>query len=124
MEAIRPLRLRLRLTTTHGVVMGPGRADLLTLIAQTGSIAEAGRQMKMSYRRAWALVESMNASFSTALVETSKGGAERGGARLTKLGETLLAAYRELEVTNHKAALPALDLFESVLVVPPAAKPG
>lgn len=104
--------------------MGPGRADLLALIAQTGSIAAAGRQMNMSYRRAWTLVEAMNSSFTTPLVETSKGGAERGGAKLTALGTALLAAYRELEATTQRAGSEQLQLFDSVLVVPPTAKPG
>lgn len=121
METTSPpkLRLRLRLTSAHGIVMGPGRADLLALIAQTGSIAAAGRQMKMSYRRAWTLVEAMNRTFDTALVETSKGGAEHGGARLTPLGVSLLAAYRALEAATANAGGEQLERFEAALAVPP-----
>lgn len=124
MESIKNLRLRLRLTSAHGLVMGPGRADLLALIAQTGSIAAAGRQMNMSYKRAWTLVEAMNHTFTGPLVETSKGGAGHGGARLTELGVTLLQAYRELEKATKVAGIDQLDLFESVLEVPPVAKPS
>lgn len=101
--------------------MGPGRADLLAFIAQTGSIAAAGRQMKMSYRRAWTLVEAMNRSFNGALVETSKGGAVRGGAKLTPLGLSLLAAYRALEATTREAGAETLALFEAALKPPPNA---
>lgn len=122
MEAIRNLRLRIRLTSEHGVVMGPGRADLLELIAQTGSIAASGRQMKMSYRRAWSLVESMNSTFHAPLVETSKGGAERGGAKLTPLGASLLAAYRALEAATTKTGTEQLACFQSALT-PPQPKP-
>lgn len=118
METSTTMRLRLRLTTTQGIVMGPGRADLLALIAETGSIAAAGRQMKMSYRRAWTLVEAMNSSFNGALVETSKGGAVRGGARLTPLGLSLLAAYRALETVTREAGAEKLALFETALKPP------
>lgn len=118
MDVINPLRLRVRLTSQHGITMGPGRADLLTLIAQTGSISAAGREMKMSYKRAWTLVESMNNTFTSPLVETSKGGAERGGAHLTALGATLLAAYKQLEAATQAAAAPGLEIFEAALQPP------
>jgi len=95
--------------------MGPGRADLLALIAETGSIAAAGRRMGMSYRRAWSLVESMNSSFTAPLVETAKGGAERGGARLTALGQELLAAYRSLEAVIPVAGHEELDRFDAAM---------
>lgn len=74
--------------------------------------------MKMSYRRAWTLVEAMNNTFDTALVETSKGGAEHGGARLTPLGASLLAAYRALEATTKDAGCEQLEQFEAALAVP------
>ncbi|MGE4480493.1 winged helix-turn-helix domain-containing protein [Acidocella sp.] len=118
------LRLRLRLNGTQGIVMGPGRADLLALIAETGSIAAAGRRMDMSYKRAWSLVDSLNTSFTAPLVETAKGGAGHGGARLTALGEELLAAYRELETVTRTAGSVFLTRFETSLAVPPGAKPG
>ncbi|MBU6448808.1 MAG: LysR family transcriptional regulator [Rhodospirillales bacterium] len=118
-----PLKLRLRLNGPHGIVMGPGRADLLSFIAQTGSIAAAGRRMGMSYKRAWNLVESLNTTFSAPLVETAKGGAAHGGARLTKLGTELLAAYRALEDATQAAGAEALHRIESALSVPPAQNP-
>ncbi len=123
MENTRPFRLRLRLTGSHGIVMGPGRADLLAMIAETGSIAAAGRRMGMSYKRAWSLVESLNSCFTAPLVETAKGGATHGGAKLTTLGEELLASYQELERAALTSGAAALDRFESVLAVPPPAKP-
>jgi molybdate transport system regulatory protein len=119
----RPFRLRLRLSGPQGIIMGPGRADLLALIAETGSIAAAGRRMGMSYKRAWGLVESLNASFSAPLIETAKGGAAHGGAKLTPLGEELLAAYQELEQAALEAGATALDRFEAVLAVPPVPNP-
>src|SRR5256885_16876967 len=67
------------------VAIGPGRADLLSAIARTGSISAAAREMKMSYRRAWLLVEAMNVAFRRALVETLTGGRSGGGARGTEV---------------------------------------
>lgn len=119
MSEERKFRLRLRLTNETGIVMGPGRADLLDLIAETGSIAAAGRRMGMSYRRAWSLVESLNSSFNAPLVETAKGGAERGGARLTKLGQELLAAYRALMTAAENAGQKELARFEAAMLPPP-----
>jgi molybdate transport system regulatory protein len=91
------LTLRIRLMRGEEVVFGPGRADLLAAIRDTGSIAAAGRRMGMSYKRAWALVEVMNAMFAAPLVEAAKGGAGGGGARITPVGALVLAAYRGIE---------------------------
>ena len=89
--------VRLRVVLAPGVALGPGKADLLDGIRETGSIAAAGRRMKMSYRRAWSLVEAMNAAFEAPVVETSRGGAEGGGARLSETGEAVLALYRRMQ---------------------------
>ncbi|MEX2518769.1 MAG: LysR family transcriptional regulator [Paracoccaceae bacterium] len=78
-------------------MLGPGKADLLELIAETGSISAAGRRMGMSYKRAWSLVEVMNAIFRAPLVVSSRGGAKGGGAALTDEGVAVLAAYRRVE---------------------------
>src|SRR6185503_9873088 len=64
----------LRVTFTADFYMGPGRADLMELIAETGSIAAAGKRMGMSYKRAWGLVQALNEGFGAPLVETSRGG--------------------------------------------------
>ena len=91
----------LRVTLDEIAYMGPGRADLLEEIAQTGSISAAGKRMRMSYRRAWTLVEALNEGFGTPLVEKHRGGNEKGGASLTPLGEEVLARYRHMQ---HAAA--------------------
>lgn len=94
-------RLRIRLIFDDipdaGLKVGPGKADLLELIAQTGSISAAGREMGMSYKRAWSLVEEMNAAFAKPLVLSSRGGAKGGGAALTETGRQVLTAFRTLE---------------------------
>jgi molybdate transport system regulatory protein len=76
---------------------GPGRADILAAIEREGSISAAGRSLGMSYRFAWALVESMNNCFAERLVESERGGKRGGGAALTDAGRRVLEAYRALE---------------------------
>lgn len=90
------VRLQIRLILPGGKTFGPGKADLLELIDSLGSIAAAGRSMKMSYKRAWSLVEEMNASFEHPLVIAGRGGAEGGGAQVTALGREVLKRYRAL----------------------------
>lgn len=90
-------RLRIRIVFGDDAMLGPGKADLLERIRETGSISAAGRAMGMSYKRAWMLVETMNAAFREPLVDASRGGAAGGGARLTEAGQAVLAHYRKLE---------------------------
>lgn len=97
-------RLRLRLVFRPGAMLGPGKADLLEAIRETGSISAAGRRMKMSYKRAWTLVETLNGMFASPLVASARGGAKGGGAHLTEAGERVLAAYRRIEERSANAA--------------------
>ncbi|MWD29248.1 LysR family transcriptional regulator [Aquicoccus sp. SCR17] len=102
-EASDPPDFRIRILFGPGAMMGPGKAELLERIARTGSIAAAGREMKMSYKRAWQLVETMNAMFRAPVVESSRGGAKGGGARVTETGAEVLEAYRALEAEARAA---------------------
>lgn len=102
--------LRLRIVYGDAFMIGPGKAELLQRIRDTGSISAAGRGMGMSYKRAWSLVEEMNAAFTTALVDSARGGAGGGGARLTETGEAVLAAYRRAEAAAIAAS--AADVAE------------
>ena len=91
------VKVPVRLMLDDTIAIGPGKADLLAAIQATGSISGAARQMKMSYRRAWMLVETMNGCFDQALVSTARGGRSGGGAKLTEHGETVLNAYVEMQ---------------------------
>ena len=95
--------IRLRVVLEPDIAIGPGKADLLEGIRRTGSIAAAGREMSMSYKRAWTLVESMNECFKEPLVQANRGGNERGGAQLTRTGERVLETYRRMETQSRKA---------------------
>lgn len=108
-------KLRLKLTFENGLTMGPGKADLLQGIAEAGSISAAGRRMKMSYKRAWMLVEEMNAAFVAPLVESSRGGASGGGAKLTEAGETVLAEFRSLERMVFESGAPQISALRAML---------
>jgi molybdate transport system regulatory protein len=103
--------IKIRLHNQDAIALGPGKADLLDAIVQHGSISAAGRAMGMSYKRAWDLVNTMNLSFSKPLVTTVKGGSHGGGAEVTEFGQTILAAYRELE---KKAYLSIVDDIEKM----------
>jgi molybdate transport system regulatory protein len=87
--------VRVRILLGSTVAIGPGKADLLAAIAETGSISAAARRMRMSYRRAWLLVQTMNECFAEPLVAAAKGGASGGGASLTETGWSVLARYRD-----------------------------
>jgi len=99
-ETYRP-RLRIRIVFGDHEMIGPGKAELLERIDRCGSIAAAGREMGMSYKRAWELVGTLNAMFREPLVESTRGGPGGGGAVLTQAGREVLELYRAFE---HEAA--------------------
>lgn len=102
--------LLLRVLSGKDPAMGPGKAQLVTLIADTGSISQAARKMGMSYRRAWQLVEALNKSFCEPVVLTAVGGKRGGGAVVTEFGKQLVAQYRGMEAKA--SAVIADDLEE------------
>ena len=81
----------------HGHRLGAGKVQLLEYIAETGSISAAAKKMKMSYRRAWLLIDELNQMFAKPCVESSTGGAGGGGAKVTDFGRKIITAFRALE---------------------------
>src|SRR5260221_12082222 len=98
----RALVPKIRILIGAIVAIGPGRADLLGAITRTGSISAAAREMKMSYRRAWLLVEAMNSAFRRPLVETLTGGDGGGGARADQIGEGVLSQQHAIETKGER----------------------
>lgn len=94
---------RLRVLFSELTALGPGRAELMERIARTGSISAAAREMGMSYRRAWLLVEATNSAFVEPLVSTNTGGSGGGGAQLTDFGMSILGRYRAMELKAAQA---------------------
>lgn len=84
--------------------VGPGKIALLEHIDSSGSLSEAARELKMSYRRAWLLLEDLNTSFQQPVAQMSVGGRGGGGAALTAFGCELVASYRTLEAHIRKRA--------------------
>jgi molybdate transport system regulatory protein len=106
---------KIRILIGAVVAIGPGKADLLTAIARTGSISAAAREMKMSYRRAWLLVEAINSAFRRPLIETLTGGRSGGGARVTRLGEEVLRRYRAMESKAASSVAPELKRLSRLI---------
>ncbi len=88
-----------------GHAVGPGKISLLEHIDEGGSLSQAARDLDMSYRRAWQLLKSMNASFRERVAVSCKGGRGGGGATLTAFGKELIRSYRafEVEMQGHAA---------------------
>ena len=119
MPLVGPLKLKAQLLCGDELAMGPGKADLLDAIQSEGSISGAGRRLGMSYRRTWLLVDAMNRCWSEPLVEATPGGGEHRGARVTAVGQEVLAAYRALEAAVAKAAEGPLQALKPKLLDEP-----
>jgi len=100
---VKPIvRFRVDFDSAHSV--GPGKIELLEHIRETGSLSQAGREIGMSYRRAWLLLDSLNTTFREPVVATSIGGKAGGGATLTEFGARLVEIYRQLEADFNSTA--------------------
>lgn len=98
-------RVKITIIFESGARIGPGKARLLESIRDTGSISAAARDMGMSYKRAWVLLDSMNQAFTEPLVAAAPGGAGGGGAALTEFGAELLERYRRLQLLADAQAI-------------------
>src|SRR5215210_8856415 len=90
-------RLRVSIVFESGARIGPGKARLLESIRDTGSISAAAREMGMSYKRAWLLLDSINQTFTEPVVMAATGGSGGGGATLTPFGAEVLERYRRMQ---------------------------
>jgi molybdate transport system regulatory protein len=97
---------------------GPGRIELLTRVAEHGSITKAAKAMAMSYKAAWDAIDQMNSLAGEPLVERTTGGKGGGSTHLTPRGRQLVANFRLIEAEhrrlldqlNHQAAGLGQDL--------------
>jgi molybdate transport system regulatory protein len=106
---------RFRVMRGKDVALGPGKADLLEQLEKTGSLNQAAEQMGMSYMRGWTLLKTMNRCFREPLVESSRGGAGGGGAKLTDAGRRVLGLYRDLEAAAAHATKDSWKQLEALL---------
>ena len=107
-------RLTIRIDLSGHGAIGPGKIRLLELVGESGSISAAGRAMKMSYRRAWMLIDNLNRCFRSPVVETQLGGTRGGGAVLSAFGHDVIARYRAIEQAAAKATATKLAALDAV----------
>jgi molybdate transport system regulatory protein len=106
---------RFRILCDGEIAFGPGKAELLRHIEQTGSLREAAARMDISYMRAWTLIKTMNQCFCEPLVNLSRGGPLGGGAVLTEAGHRALALYSKIESASRRAAQASWMRLERML---------
>lgn len=108
------IRVRVWVERNGAELLGPGRLELLEAIDRWHSISAAARNIGISYRHAWLLVDGVNRAAGKPLVESAVGGKRGGGARLTELGAAAVATFRELEREMHAAAAQVLPRVVNV----------
>ena len=104
-------RAVVRIDRGNLVALSEAGADLLEQIHATGSLSEAARRLRYSYRRAWMLLDAMNRRWDAPLVTTSVGGKRGGGAALTDLGDRVLRSFRDLQLHVEAALDHATENF-------------
>ena len=118
--------VRFRVDFGRDGAIGPGKINLLEHIGSGGSLSQAARELGMSYRRAWQLLASLNASFNERVVLSERGGRGGGGAQLTPFGRLLVRVYREFDAELQQRAArsfaPVAARARRVAPAPPAAR--
>jgi molybdate transport system regulatory protein len=114
--------VRFRIDFAAHSSVGPGKIHLLEAIRDSGSLSQAARDMGMSYRRAWLLVESLRQSFREPVTVASTGGKDGGGMQVTEFGDALIKSYRQLE--RDLAALAARSFHAIIPTVIQHSKAG
>ena len=96
--------------------LGRGRVELLQRIAETGSISQAAKAMKMSYKAAWDAVDAINRAWGKPLVESHP-----GGSTLTDDAIKLIAAFHEAEA-RHRGFMVELEKYLALKISDKAKK--
>ncbi len=105
--------IKIRITIDNSPIFGPGKVKLLEAIDSEGSISAGARKIGMSYRRAWILVDAINAHLKNKAVETAPGGKGGGGASITSIGRKVIKLYREMELKASDSIKKEKELFSS-----------
>jgi molybdate transport system regulatory protein len=108
------IRIRCWIDVDGEKFFGPGRAELLELISETGSIAKAAKSMGMSYKKAWDMVNEMNTRGNKPYVVSHAGGEKGGGAEVTEAGNKMLAAYKDMRIQLDSITLKHKDILKLV----------
>ena len=97
------VKFRMRVTAGDTIAIGPGKVALLEAISETGSITAAAKQLDMSYRRAWLLLDELNRALRKPAVDSAQGGQHGGGSIVTDAGHELIYLYRRIELAATRA---------------------
>ncbi|CAG0993790.1 Molybdenum-pterin-binding protein MopA [Flavobacteriales bacterium] len=97
------VKSRIWIESSKGIYLGYGKIALLEKISETGSINSAAKELGLSYKKAWKLIESMNAQSTSPLVKTETGGKGGGGTVVTKAGLKAIKAFNKLDKKCKKA---------------------
>lgn len=81
---------------------------LLQAVDESGSINQAAKQVGLSYKGAWQMIERANNLAPKVLMTTSTGGSKGGGTSLTVAGQSLLKLFTRLEL-QHRQFLQQLN---------------
>jgi len=87
------IKSRIWIEVDGEILLGEGRVRLLKAISETGSLSKAAKNLGMSYKKAWSLVDAMNSRAQIPVIQTSIGGKKGGGSTLTDYGKSLISAY-------------------------------
>lgn len=90
------IRSRIWIEIDGEILLGEGRVQLLKAIAETGSLTKAAKQLGMSYKKAWSLIDAVNSRAKKPVIATSIGGNKGGGTVLTDYGKSLIETYERL----------------------------
>ncbi len=108
--------VRFRIDFAEHSSLGPGKILLLEAIRDSGSLSQGARNIGMSYRRAWILVESLKQSFRQPVTVATTGGKDGGGMQITEIGYALIENYRQLERDFAALAARRLDAIIPTLI--------
>ncbi len=116
--ASQDFRPQVRILFGSATTLGPGKAAVLETIAETGSISATARELGMSYRRCWMLVDSLNHCFCEPVITTATGGANGGGAAVTQFGREIIRRYRDIEVKAVHSVRSEIDALCALMTDP------
>ena len=92
------IKSRFWIATEEGTFLGDGKVRLLEAIVEYGSISAAARELGISYRKAWKMIDVMNSQSKYPLVERQSGGKSGGGTQVTPHGIKAIDSFKSLKV--------------------------
>ncbi len=90
------VKSRIWIENEDGVFLGEGRVQLLKKVDEFGSISKAAKELNMSYKKAWFLLDSINKQSPKLVLTKKTGGKNGGGAELTTYGKKVITDFESL----------------------------